>query len=501
MSTARGGAVRFGAQEAAPGRELPLFIIAAGGGPKLDSPSSLRLTTFVHIRSLPKVIGEFGAAFAERGFACHLVGGAVRDLLAGRPTTDYDFATDARPEQVMRLFARVIPTGVKHGTVTVLFRGFEMEVTTFRADGSYSDARHPDSVRFGASIEEDLKRRDFTINSMAIDLSTLALLDPHGGRSDLKARTIRAIGEPAERFTEDGLRLLRACRFSAQLEFSVEARTKDGMRRASDRIDRVSAERIQEELTKILQTDRPSIAFLLMDETTILERVLPELCEGKGVEQKGIHNFDVLAHSLYACDGAPSDRIEIRLAALLHDIGKPRARAFGADGMPTFYGHEETSAEMASKVLKRLRFSNALEARVCHLIRHHMFHYEENWTDAAIRRFVARVGTDAIDDLFLLRRADTYGAVGRQVDDPRLAEFRDHIERTLRKDSALAIRDLAVSGDDLAELGVPRGPVMGALLKQLLETVLDDPALNERSRLLEIARRLYEHSLKSLEQK
>ncbi len=460
-----------------------------------------RITSSVRIHSLPKILKEFGRVFAVHGFKCHLVGGAVRDLVAGRPTTDYDFATDARPDEVMRLFARVIPTGIKHGTVTVLFHGIEMEVTTYRADGTYSDSRHPDSVRFTSSIDEDLQRRDFTINSMAVDLSTFALLDPNGGRADLKARLIRAIGDPVQRFSEDGLRLIRACRFAAQLQFTVDTKTKEGMGVCRERIDRVSAERIQDELTKILATDRPSIAFFLMDETGILERVLPELCEGKGIEQKGLHNFDVLAHSLYSCDGAPRDRLELRLAALLHDIGKPRARAIGPDGAPTFYGHEVISESMARKILKRLRFSNAVESRVCHLIRHHMFHYEDGWTDSAIRRFVARVGLDAIEDLFLLRRADTYGAAGKYVDDVRLAEFRHHIDRTLRGDHALSLRDLAVSGEDLAALGVPRGPVMGALLKQLLETVLDDPVLNERAKLLEIAERLYHSTLKNLEKR
>ena len=455
----------------------------------------------MRIHSLPQLLKEFGSVFTAHGFRCHLVGGAVRDLVAGRPTTDYDFATDARPDEVMRLFARVIPTGIKHGTVTVLFRGHQMEVTTYRADGTYSDSRHPDSVRFTSSIDEDLRRRDFTINSMAVDLATLELLDPNGGRADLKARIIRAIGDPVERFSEDGLRLIRACRFAAQLQFTVDGQTTEGMRRCRDRIDRVSAERIQEELTKILAAERPSIAFFLMDETAILERVLPELSEGKGVEQKGPHDFDVLAHSLYACDGAPRDRLELRLAALLHDIGKPRARSFGADGTPTFYGHEEISESMARDLLKRLRFSNAVESKVCHLIRHHMFHYEDNWTDAAVRRFVARVGLDAIDDLFLLRRADTYGTAGTYVDDARLTEFRNHIDRTLREEHALSLRDLAVSGEDLAALGVKRGPVMGTLLKQLLETVLDDPALNERSKLLEIAGKLYHSTLKNLEKR
>ncbi len=449
--------------------------------------------------TIPGALRELARVFAAGRFACYLVGGAVRDMLLGTPTTDYDVATDAKPRDVMRMFPHVIPTGVKHGTVTVRFAGMEVEVTTFRADGKYSDSRHPDEVQFSSSIDEDLKRRDFTINAIALDLATSTLFDPHDGRGDLKRRLIRAIGTPAERFNEDGLRLLRACRFAAQLQFALDAETKSAMSLCSERIQAVSAERIQEELVKILKSERPSIAFFLMDETGLLERIIPELCEGKGVEQKGIHEFDVFKHSLYSCDGAPRERTDLRLAALFHDIGKPKARTVGDDGLPAFYRHEEYSEEMASAILTRLRFSNAVEASVCHLIRYHMFFYEDTWTDAAVRRFVARVGRDSIDDLFLLRKADTYGTAGGYVDDRKLAEFRDRIERVTAKDGALALRDLAIGGEELAAIGIPRGPIMGTILKELLETVLDDPSENTPERLTAIAGKFYEHALKRLE--
>jgi len=441
---------------------------------------------------VPRDLRDVGTIFQSKGFLSYLVGGAVRDMIMGLPLTDYDLATNAEPDDVMSMFRRVIPTGIKHGTVTVFHHGIKLEVTTFRTDGRYSDSRHPDGVAFTPSIEEDLKRRDFTINALAVNLVSGELLDLHNGRRDLKLRLIRAIGNPVERFTEDGLRLLRACRFAAQLEFEVEQETLGAMAECAANIEHVSAERIQEELVKILSAARPSIAFLVMDDGGLLRRVLPELANGKGIEQKGIHKFDVFTHSLLACDGAPRDRLDLRLAALFHDLGKPSCLAYDAQGYPTFYNHEEVSERMTRDILRRLRFSNAVEESVCRLVRNHMFHYEENWSDAAIRRFVARVGRENIEDLFLLRRADTYGAAGHFVDDRNLADFSARIHRVLDEESALTLKDLAVNGNDLHEkVGIPKGPLMGVVLEELLSSVLDDPQLNAPDRLLDIARKFY----------
>lgn len=445
------------------------------------------------------MLKEVGRIFGDRHYDAYLVGGAVRNRIAGLPDTDFDLATDARPEQVVSLFRRVIPTGIKHGTVTVFYKGHKIEVTTFRADGAYSDARHPDNVQFGVSIEEDLKRRDFTMNAMAVSLATGELSDPHGGRKDIRARIIRAIGDPSERFREDGLRLMRACRFACQLEFSVSNETLEGMRLQADRILGVSAERIQDELVKVLASPQPSIAFELMDRSGLLPLLFPELEQCKGIEQKGIHEFDVFKHSLLACDGAPRDRLELRLAALFHDLGKPVAYALDENGSPTFYGHEIESEKLTTAILKRLRFSNAVEEKVRHLVRHHMFHYEENWSDSAVRRFLARVGKDSVEELFLLRRADTYGAAGRYVDDRALADFSAHIHRVLESEDALTIKDLAVDGNVLSsEAGIPKGPIMGTVLKELLASVLDDPSLNTRENLIRIAKNFHETSLKKL---
>jgi tRNA nucleotidyltransferase (CCA-adding enzyme) len=432
---------------------------------------------------------EFAEVLAGAGKRCYLVGGAVRDFLIGREAGDFDVATDARPEEVARVYRRVIPTGVRHGTVTVLWKGRGIEVTTFRTEADYGDGRHPDSVSYAATIEEDLSRRDFTMNAMAFDLISGALVDPYGGRGDLAASLIRAVGDPLERFREDGLRPLRAIRFSAQLGFSIEALTLAAIRPSLDRLAMVSAERARDELQKILLSHKPSRALLLMESTGALGLLLPELAACRGVEQKGMHVFDVLDH-LLACVDAIAPDITLRLAALLHDVGKPAAKAEGPGGEPTFHRHEAISAEMAEAILRRLRFPNAVIDGVSHLVRNHMFAYDESWSDAAVRRFIARVGIDSMDALLDLRVADGTAIIGRPVDPRGLEPLRDRVRAALEAKEAFGLADLAVKGGDLASIGVPPGRGMGAMLKELLETVMDDPALNERGRLLEIAERL-----------
>ena len=439
--------------------------------------------------NLPRDILDFATVLSEAGQQVYVVGGAVRDALLGRRVSDYDVATDARPERVIELYRRVIPTGIKHGTVTVLWKGRSIETTTFRSEGGYSDGRRPDAVSFGVGIEEDLARRDFTINAMAWDPIAGRLVDPEGGREDLKAGLVRAVGVPAERFAEDGLRILRALRFATQLGFTIEAGTLAALAAARERIIPVSAERLRDELSKILLAPRPSTGLRLMEETGLIDLVLPELARCRGVEQKGLHRFDVLDHLLAALDFSEA-RLELRLAALLHDTGKPEAKAFGEDGIPTFHRHEEYSARIAENLLRRLRYPNELVDRVCHLVRQHMFHYEENWSDAAVRRFLARVGQGAMGDLLSLRLADSSAQVGVAADPRGLDTLRRRMEDFVAKEAALGIKDLAIGGNDLAALGFPRGPVMGRILAELLEAVLDDPELNEKERLADIARRI-----------
>ncbi len=438
---------------------------------------------------IPPDLKDFARVLVDAGFRCYIVGGAVRDGLLGRPVSDYDAATDAPPEEVRRLFRRVIPTGIQHGTVTVLWKGRSIETTTFRREAGYSDGRRPDKVEFGASLDEDLERRDFTINAMALEPLSGALVDPHDGRGDLARRLVRAVGDAAERFDEDGLRPLRAIRFASQLGFEIEAATLAAIPAALPRFSGVSAERLRVELEKILLSAEPSRGLRLMERTGMLAVALPELAACRGVEQKGFHRFDVLDHLLASVDAAPRVLV-LRLAALLHDLGKPATRAEGPDGVASFHRHEEVSARQAAELLRRLRFPNAVQDEVVHLVRQHMFFYEDGWTDAAVRRFLARVGPANVESLFALRLADAAGTTGAPVDPRSLDPLRRRIERVIAAEEALGLKDLAIGGAELAAIGVPKGPVMGRLLAELLETVLDDPEQNTEERLLDIARKL-----------
>ncbi len=437
----------------------------------------------------PRELYEFARVLADAGKSCFLVGGAVRDYLLGREVSDFDVATDARPEEVIKAYKRVIPTGIKHGTVTVLFKGMEIEVTTFRTESSYADGRHPDSVEYASTIGEDLSRRDFTMNAMAFDLGARDLLDPHGGREDLARRLVRAVGDPLERFREDGLRPLRAIRFASQLGFKIEGGTLAAIGPSIVRFRLVSAERVREELQKTLLSPVPSLGLRLLEETGLLAAISPELIGCRGVEQRGMHVFDVLDHLYASVDASPPELV-LRLAALLHDIGKPAAKKEKEGEDPTFYRHEEYSARDAEALLKRLRFPNAVTDEVVHLVRLHMFAYDDSWGDPAVRRFLARVGPDSLDRLFALRVADGTGIIGRPVDPRGLDPLRERIAAVLAAKEAFGIADLAVKGGDLSSIGIPPGPKMGMMLKELLETVMDDPALNERGRLLEIAGKL-----------
>jgi poly(A) polymerase/tRNA nucleotidyltransferase (CCA-adding enzyme) len=353
-------------------------------------------------------------------------------------------------------------------------------------------------VTFTPSIIDDLARRDFTINAIAYDLLSDHVADPHEGRRDLRAGIIRAIGDPSERFREDGLRPLRACRFAAQLRFSVDEPTRTAIPGSLDILARVSAERVRDEILKILQAPLPSVGFALMKDTGILAVVLPELLEGEGVQQGSFHCHDVFLHSLYACDAAPRESLALRLAALLHDVGKPRTRGAGADGRPTFYGHEKVSTELTQEILLRLKLPNATIKEVSHLVAHHMFNYQEEWSDAAVRRLIARVGEGSIDDIIALRRADQVGMCpeNAQYFPKGLAEFAGRVGAVMEAGRAFTVSKLAIDGTILMEkLGMKPGPRVGIILNELLQSVLEDPALNDSERLLEIARKLLKERL------
>ncbi|MDX9826220.1 MAG: HD domain-containing protein [Spirochaetia bacterium] len=440
----------------------------------------------------PKAVREIARTLAQNGHKAYVVGGSLRDHLLGRDAgqdagSDIDMASDASPEEILRLFRRVVPTGIKHGTVTILCPGMSIEMTTFRSEKDYRDGRRPGAVEYVADIQSDLARRDFTMNAMAFDPLSGEFIDPFDGRSDIAGKIIRSVGKPLERFSEDGLRPMRAIRFAAQLGFIIEASTLECIPRTIDTFKKVSVERLRDELGKILLSDRPSWGLSLLEQTGLMDVLLPELMVGRGCRQKGAHSFDVLDHLYFSVDAAPKN-LAVRLAALFHDIGKPEAMVESEGGELSFHRHEMLSASIAAKIMKRLKYPNDIIAEVVHLVRHHMFNYSDEWSDAAVRRFVAAVGRQNLESLFLLRCADSAGT-RRTPPDPRaLDPLRRRIENLLAQDSTLGLKDLKIDGNDLAEIGIPRGPVMGRILAELLETVLDDPEQNNPESLLRIAR-------------
>ncbi|NBK20560.1 MAG: HD domain-containing protein [Spirochaetia bacterium] len=430
---------------------------------------------------------RFSSRFTAGGYSLYIVGGAIRDFLLGLENDDYDFTTDAQPHEVKALFGHVIPTGIEHGTVTVIFEQQMFEVTTFRSEGTYLDGRHPSSVTFIRGLEEDLKRRDFTINAFAADCTTGAIIDLNGGFDDLKRKTIRAIGIPKKRFEEDALRIFRACRIASKLNFSIEEQTLEAMKSEKENLKNVSSERIREELFKLVSSDHPTVGLQYMHQCSILSTLFPSLAKGDGIEQGGMHHQDILQHNIASCQAA-ADRafpLSVRLAALFHDMGKSEVIREGV-GKNTFYSHESVSAKQAKAIMQYLKASNDQIRVVTHLVREHMFNYQSEWTDSAVRRFINRVGLEDIPLLFQLRIADQTAIHGKP-DTSLMDELQQRINAILAAKDALSIKDLAIGGNDLIKMGL-RGKSIGTTLSYLLETVLDDPKQNNAEQLLTIAR-------------
>lgn len=420
-----------------------------------------------------------------------IVGGCVRDTLLGKAVADWDVATDALPKELMKLFPRAIPTGLQHGTVTLVMHGHHYEVTTLRGEATYSDGRRPDAVHFVDDIVRDLERRDFTINAIAVDPQSGTLIDPFGGQADLAAKRIRAVGKARARFSEDGLRVLRAARFAATLEFELDQDTFAAIAPTLDTFRKVSAERVRDEWVKTMKARRPSRAFEVMRASGILAVTCPELLEGVGMEQNKWHSYDVWRHGMECMDACVGDPI-LRIAALLHDVGKPRTRAFSEKTQDwTFYDHDKVGAEVAHPICTRLRFSNDERDRIVALVRHHLFHYDR-WSDAAVRRWIRRVGKDRIEDLYLLNEADLRGKGPISEEDlAPLAALKAHVAKVLAEGAALSTRDLAINGHDLMkEVGLAPGRMIGEVLETLLEVVTAEPALNTREELLRRAREI-----------
>jgi tRNA nucleotidyltransferase (CCA-adding enzyme) len=454
---------------------------------------------------IPKDLFDIERIYRKAGYELFLVGGAVRNMVLGRQPEDWDLATNARPEETIDLFHHVIPTGIEHGTVTIRFKKQNYEVTTFRIDGDYSDSRRPDSVEYTGNIFEDLKRRDFTINAMAYNLKSHELLDPHFGRRDIVARTIRTVGDPLERFAEDGLRILRGLRFASALNFRIENATLEAMKGRLGYLKPVSVERVRDEFTKILRSPRPSLGISLAEQIGALPLFLPELSATRGMVRDSLpEGRDLFSHLLCACDYTPPESLEMRLAGLLHDVGIPQTTVSRDDGTVYSPGHEVRSAEMSEEILTRLKYPKALIKTVIRLIHHHMFSTRPDMEGKHIRRFVSRIGSDLVFDLLRLKTADLAGKQGPFWDQsepegplsPRpvawIEELRDSVSNELQENAALTLKDLAVNGNTLhLEAGIPKSPVMSTVLDYLLEAVIDDPNMNSRKELVELARNFY----------
>jgi tRNA nucleotidyltransferase (CCA-adding enzyme) len=433
---------------------------------------------------IPAPVGDLLETLRHGGHAAYVVGGCLRDALLSREPADWDLTTDAPPDRIGALFPRSIYEN-RFGTVVVRRGGAQYEITAFRRDVSYSDHRHPDAVQFGKSIEEDLARRDFTVNAIAWGgrpAEEPAFVDPHGGRDDIARRLLRAVGDPDRRFGEDALRMVRAVRLAATLEFEVDPATVEAIGRNAGLAAHLSGERVCSELLKLLAAPRPSIGLRLMERTGLLAVVAPDLARQRGIEQNKKDGEDLWDHTLRTVDAAP-DRSLVRLAALLHDVGKPDCLADGH-----FHGHETVGAVKARDFLTRLHAPRALQERVAHLVAHHMFSYQPSWTDAAIRRFIRKIGPGSVNDLLALRAADNEGS-GLPSDAGHLAELASRIDVQLAAHAVLGRGQLAVDGNDLmTELDLPQGRLLGRLLNDLTERVIAEPALNDRAILIEMAR-------------
>lgn len=444
--------------------------------------------------ALPRTVEHVLATLAAAGHEAVLVGGAVRDQLLGLPhgTWDWDAATSAAPEEVVALFPESTWEN-RFGTVTV--RGDPpVEVTSYRAEGAYHDARRPNEVRFGVALEEDLARRDFTINAIAWLPTDLAagrgrLVDPAGGVGDLRRRILRTVGDPRDRFGEDALRLIRAARLAARFELDLDPATEAAIASLAPRAASVSGERVRDELLRMLAIrERPSRGLLLLERLGLLAVVLPELAALRGVPQAKLVPGDALDHTLATVDAVPPDPpADARLTALLHDLGKATTQAAGH-----FFGHERVGAELARRVLDRLRVGRARSERIAAVIEQHMYQYEPAWTDAAVRRFIRRIAEVDRDLLFALRRADNVASGVAAAGEANQRELETRIAAELAAGAELLIgRRLAIDGHDLqSALGLEPGPTVGVLLERLTEAVLDDPSRNERETLLAMARDL-----------
>ena len=435
---------------------------------------------------LPEKVQYILHTLEEAGFEAYAVGGCVRDSLLGREPDDWDITTSARPQQVKAVFPRTIDTGIQHGTVTVMMGKEGFEVTTYRIDGEYEDSRHPKEVIFTANLVEDLKRRDFTINAFAYN-DRSGIVDAFDGMTDLQNGIIRCVGEAKERFTEDALRMMRAVRFSAQLGYSIEEKTKEAIIELAPNLKNISAERIQVELVKLLQSPHPDYVRIAYD-LGITKVILPEFDRAMETPQNNPHHvYNVGEHLLHTLLYVRPDR-SLRIAALLHDIAKPDTEETDSDGISHFHGHAEAGEEKAAAILRRLKFDNDTISKVKKYVKYHDYKIEAR--PRAVRRALHKIGKEHFEQILELKQADmlAQSTYQREEKEENLRQVRALYEEILRKEECVSLKELALTGKDLMELGVPQGKQLGMILQQLLEDVLENPEHNTREYLVTLVR-------------
>ncbi len=444
---------------------------------------------------IPKEITDIISKLNKAGYEAYAVGGCARDFLLDKKPKDWDITTNAEPSEIEKIFPHSFYNN-KFGTVTVQTGSEDdalknVEITTYRIDIAYSDSRHPDEVKFTPDLKEDLARRDFTINAMAIIShgKKLEVIDPFNGQADIRNKIIRAVGDADTRFNEDALRMLRAIRFAVQLNFKIEENTFFAIKKNSELLQNISKERVRDEFIKMILSDNPAEAIFLLKDTKLLNHVIPELMHGIGVRQNKHHIHNVFEHCVLSLKYCKSPKLEVRLAALLHDIAKPAVKR-GEGYNATFYNHDHLGAKFAKKFLTRLKFPNEIIDKVYILIYNHMFFYDmDAVSEAGVRRMVKRVGKENLKDLIELRIADRLGSGVPKAKPYRLRHLEYMIDKVAH--DAISVKMLKINGDDIMKnLQIQPGPIIGAILDALLAEVIEDPALNEKDCLIERAREL-----------
>lgn len=460
---------------------------------------------------IPQEVRDVISELKKAGYEAYIVGGPVRDVFLERIPNNWDVTTNAKPEEIQKIFPDSVYEN-QFGTVGVKTDSDNpalkiIEVTTFRLEGKYTDKRHPDEIKFARVLEEDLKRRDFTVNAMALDVGSGKVTDLFGGEEDLKKKFVRAVGNAAERFEEDALRLLRAVRFASELGFDIEEKTTKAIEESAGLLEFIAKERIRDELIKIIMSDDggPMQGITNLEEFGLLKYIMPELREGIRVGQNKHHIYTVWEHNLKSLDYAAGQNyfLEVRLASLFHDVGKPRVKeGEGVDS--TFYSHEIVGAKMTAQILDRLHFPKNVIEKVVHLVRYHLFYYNVGEvTEAGVRRFLRRVGPENIDDLLKVREADRIGSGVPKAVPYKTRHLRFMLEKVSR--DPVSAKMLKVNGEDIMKiLNIEPGPRVGAILSILLEEVLDDPKRNTAENLevrIEDLGKLSDEELKRLGEK